>query len=228
MRRCLTDSITNLCAWLKRNRIIKLKDEFVKINLGTGLSVTTGWINVDVSLNAFFSKCPRLALKIFYRISQSKKWYSQKEYCNILRNHNFVCHNVKYGIPFPDDSVDYIYSSHLLEHLFKEDARNFLKEAYRVLKKDGIVRICVPDLEYAISLYKKRDKERALYYFFSNCKSGYFSHHKYMYDFDLLRQFLEDAGFNNIERFSYRKGKTPDIKLLDNRPEETLYVEATK
>lgn len=228
MSRRLIDSITNLCAWLKRNRIIKLKGEFAKVNLGSGLSVASGWINVDASLHAFFSKCPRFVLKMFYRISDPKKRYSQEQYCDILRNHIFVHHNVEYGVPFAGNSVDYLYSSHLIEHLFKENAMKFLKEAYRVLKKDGIFRICVPDLEYAISLYQKRDKEQALHFFFSTSKSGYFSRHKYMYDFDLLGQLLEEAGFTNIVRCSYRKGNTPDINVLDNQPEETLYVEASK
>jgi predicted SAM-dependent methyltransferase len=103
-----------------------------------------------------------------------------------------------------------------------------LKEAYRVLKGGGIIRTCVPDLEYVISLYQKGNKEQALQYFFTTSKSGYLSHHQYMYDFDLLSQILEEAGFIKIERLSYRQGKTPDIAILDNRPEETLYVEAKK
>jgi predicted SAM-dependent methyltransferase len=228
MLRRLIDSVTNFVCWVKRNRIIKPKGEIIKVNIGSGLSVAPGWINVDASLNAFFSKWPRFVLKIIYRISGSKQWYSEEGYCNILKSHNFVHHNVEYGLPFPNESIDYLYSSHLIEHLFKEDAKKLLKEAHRVLKKSGIVRICVPDLEYAISLYQKGDKEKALRYFFATSKSGYFSRHQYMYDFDLLKQLLEEAGFTNVERYAYRQGKTPDIDVLDNRPEESLYVEANK
>lgn len=229
MLRHLIDSITTFACWVKRNRIIKPKGKVVKVNIGSGLSVASGWMNVDASLNAFFSKWPRFVLKhILYRISTSKQWYSQEDYCDILRSHIFVHHNAEYGIPFPDESVDYLYSSHLLEHLFREDAKSLLKETYRVLKKGGIVRICVPDLEYAISLYQKGDKEQALQSFFTNSKSGYFSRHQYMYDFDLLRRLLEEAGFTKIERCLYREGKTPDIDVLDNRPEQTLYVEVSK
>jgi predicted SAM-dependent methyltransferase len=228
MLRRLIDFINIFTCFVKRTRIIKLKGEFFKVNLGSGLSVAPGWINVDASPHAFFSKWPRFALKIFYRISEPKKRHSKEEYCDILKSHIFVHHNVQYGIPFPENSVNYLYSSHLLEHLFKEDAKKLLKEAHRVLKKGGIIRICVPDLEYAISFYQKRDKEIALNYFFSNSKSGYFARHKYMYDHDLLRQLLEEAGFANIKRCSYRESRIPDINVLDNRPEETLYMEATK
>ena len=228
MLRWLIDFITKFVTWVKRNQIIKTKVEVVKVNIGSGLSVADGWINVDASLNTFFSKRPRFVLKMIYKISGSKQYYSQESYCDILRSHIFVHHNVEYGIPFPDESVNYIYSSHLLEHMFKEDAEKLLIEAYRVLKKCGIIKICVPDLEYAISLYQKGDKEKALHYFFATSKSGYFSRHQYIYDFDLLRQLLEKIGFTNIERCSYRQGQTPDIEVLDNRPEETLYVEASK
>lgn len=228
MFRRLIDSLTHFVCWTKRSRTIKLKDDIVKVNIGSGLSVAPGWINVDASLNAFFSKWPQSVLKILYRISGSKQWYSQKEYCNILKNHIFVHHNIEYGLPFPEKSIDYVYSSHLLEHLFKEDAKKLLKETYRVLKKGGIARICIPDLEHAISLYEIGDKEQALHYFFTTSKSGYFSRHQYMYDFDLLKKLLGEVGFTCIQHCVYRQGKTPDIEMLDNRPEETLYVEAKK
>jgi predicted SAM-dependent methyltransferase len=228
MLRRLIDSIANFMCWIKRNRIITPKGEVVKLNIGSGLSVAPGWINVDASLNAFFSKLPRFVLKILYRISESKQWYSQKEYCDILRSHIFVYHNVEYGLPFPDQSVDYLYCSHLLDFLFKEDAKKFMEEAYRVLKENGVFRICVTDLEYPLSLYSKRHTEEALSYFFPASKRGYFSRRRYMYNFDLLRHLLKEAGFTNIERCSYRHGKTRDIDVLDNRPEQTLYVEASK
>jgi len=51
------------------------------------------------------------------------------------------------GIPEPDSSADFCYSSHVLEHLNREEAKGFIAEQYRVLKPDGIIRIAVPDLE---------------------------------------------------------------------------------
>ena len=38
------------------------------------------------------------------------------------------------GIPFPDNSVDGICTSHFLEHLNDADSMNFLRECLRVLK----------------------------------------------------------------------------------------------
>jgi predicted SAM-dependent methyltransferase len=228
MLRRLLDSITNFLGWVKRNRIITPKGEVVRLNIGSGLSVVSGWINVDASLNAFFSKFPRFLLKLLYTLSDSKQWYSPEEYCDILRNHIFINHNVEYGLPFPDQSVDYLYCSHLFDFLFPEDAHKLLREAHRVLKAGGVLRICVTTLEYPLSLYSKGEIEQALGYFFPASRCGYLSRRRYMYDFDLLHRFLEEAGFADIERCTYRHGKTPDIEVLDNRPEETMYVEAIK
>lgn len=39
------------------------------------------------------------------------------------------------NLPFDDGSVDEVYSSHLVEHFFPEEAKKFFDEIYRVLKK---------------------------------------------------------------------------------------------
>jgi SAM-dependent methyltransferase len=51
------------------------------------------------------------------------------------------------GLPFPSGSATVCYSSHLLEHLDKDEARHFLDECRRVLTSKGTVRLAVPDLE---------------------------------------------------------------------------------
>jgi SAM-dependent methyltransferase len=60
---------------------------------------------------------------------------------------NIKVHNLSKGIPFDDVSVDVIYHSHMLEHLDREVAPQFMREVLRVLKPGGIQRIVVPDLE---------------------------------------------------------------------------------
>ena len=47
-------------------------------------------------------------------------------------------------LPFPSESVDVIYSCHVIEHLYYKDFRVFMKESYRVLKKGGIHVIMTP------------------------------------------------------------------------------------
>ena len=50
-------------------------------------------------------------------------------------------------IPFDDNSFDFIYCSHFLEHLSIKDVSNFLTECSRVLKNNGRARFVLPDFE---------------------------------------------------------------------------------
>lgn len=63
--------------------------------------------------------------------------------------------NLINGIPFPDESFDVVYHSQVLEHIPKEEASGFIKECFRVLKPNGIIRVVVPDLENIVNEYKK-------------------------------------------------------------------------
>ena len=61
------------------------------------------------------------------------------------------------GLPFPDSSIDIIYSSHLLEHFIYKEILSLLKECYRVLKVGGIISISVPNAKLFIDAYSKGD-----------------------------------------------------------------------
>lgn len=58
-----------------------------------------------------------------------------------------LAHNLLSGIPEPDSSFEVVYHSHVLEHFPKAKAVDFIKECYRVLQPNGIIRIAIPDLE---------------------------------------------------------------------------------
>ncbi|MGI0488949.1 class I SAM-dependent methyltransferase [Pantanalinema rosaneae CENA516] len=64
-----------------------------------------------------------------------------------------ITYDLSTGIPFPDNSFDLVYHSHLLEHLPGAIAPHFIKECYRVLRSPGILRIVVPDLEQIARTY---------------------------------------------------------------------------
>ncbi len=75
--------------------------------------------------------------------------------------------DVREGLPFDDQSVDGIRTEHFLEHLSKHDAYVFMREARRVLKKDGVLRISMPDLGETLAAYaagSKMEWERAFGY----------------------------------------------------------------
>lgn len=72
-----------------------------------------------------------------------------------------IAANLAKGIPFPDESFDVVYHSHLLEHFQKIAAAEFLRECFRVLKPNGVIRVVVPDLEaiarnYLLALEKTK------------------------------------------------------------------------
>ena len=226
MTSSLIQAINAIFGWASKNQTIKPDFPVVKVNLGSGLSVTEGWINIDFSLHAMVAKCPRFLMKIAYHKSGQKRHYQFSEYYSLLKNNVFVHHNLKYGIPFPDNSVDYIYSSHFLEHIPQGSARQLLGETFRVLKSGCTARICVPDLKYVVSLYEAGKKEEFLGYFFGS--EGWFDRHCYMYDFELLGEVLRDVGFVNIKHRAFRQGNIPDLDNMDRRPEDTLHVEAMK
>jgi predicted SAM-dependent methyltransferase len=62
-------------------------------------------------------------------------------------------HDAGMLLPFEDNSYDACYCSHVLEHLYCNDALFLLKEIYRILKPGGIVRVVVPDLEDIVRTY---------------------------------------------------------------------------
>jgi SAM-dependent methyltransferase len=64
-----------------------------------------------------------------------------------------LSHDLVKGIPFPDQSFDVVYHSHLLEHFPKSKAPSFLRECHRVLNPQGTIRIAVPDLERIVRVY---------------------------------------------------------------------------
>ena len=61
--------------------------------------------------------------------------------------------NLLAGFPFPDNSFDVVYSSHVLEHFMPQQAAYLVRESHRVLKPGGILRTVVPDLEASCKEY---------------------------------------------------------------------------
>lgn len=233
MLRSIIDFFINILGRIKRNRKISplpdVRDGLIKINLGCGLRVASGWLNIDGSLNALIASWPNWMHRLVYRFSGSHNYYSLDEYCGILGNHSFLYHDLSHGLPLHVNSVDFIYSSHFFEHLFKDDAAALLKSCARALKPGGSIRISIPDLAYAVSLYGLGKKTEMLDdYFFVEGKGSYLARHKYMYDFAMIKEALEQAGFTNVIRCEYRQGKSLDITDLDVYPEVSLFVEAER
>jgi predicted SAM-dependent methyltransferase len=212
-----------------RTRRIAVSESPVKVNLGAGIEVTDGWIHLDGSIHALAARWPRSVLSQMYRRTGTvKRAMSEREYVDRLKQHRFVFYDLSDPLPFDSDTVDYIFCSHVLEHFSRAAGESLAREIYRVLKPHGRVRLVVPDLERAVGLYNAGAREEALSFFFTEGRPGSHDQHRYMYDFVLLRSLLSSIGFVDVTRHQYREGAVPDLERLDNRPDESLYVEAVK
>lgn len=80
----------------------------------------------------------------------------EKEWVNldfVAAHEGVIAHNLLKGIPFEENTFDFVYHSHVLEHFSKEDGENLIYECFRVLKPNGVLRIAIPDLERIAKKY---------------------------------------------------------------------------
>lgn len=72
--------------------------------------------------------------------------------------------NIDRGIPLPDDSLEYIHSSHFVEHLTEKQIEFLFLEMVRVLKNDGIIEVRCPHdktiLKYYTSHFSQWSEDR--------------------------------------------------------------------
>ena len=66
---------------------------------------------------------------------------------------NVLAVDINSGLPFSSEFATICYSSHVLEHLDKAGARNLIAECFRVLKRGGVIRLVLPDLEALVREY---------------------------------------------------------------------------
>lgn len=187
-----------------------------KVNLGSGPSGKKGWINYDWGLLPFLNKYGLIKLAVLLG-------FIDKSY--LIKWPKILLVDIRKKLPLKDESVDFVYCSHVLEHFKPDIILNVLKESKRVLKKKGTLRIVVPDIKYIIKNYKNAkqfneyvfgyDKERK--YRFSMFIRG----HEWMMDKEEIKSKLIEAGFKKI-KFTNRKDI--DLKVYKGN---SLFVEAS-
>ncbi|PKM92861.1 MAG: methyltransferase [Elusimicrobia bacterium HGW-Elusimicrobia-4] len=112
---------------------------------------------------------------------------------------------------FPDNSVDLIYSCHVLEHFKRHDVVRVLKEWNRVLKKDGIIRTAVPDFEKLVEVYLKyHDLKLIIGPLFGRLDYLYNIHYN-IFDYQTLSKYLSASGFINIHHYDWRQTEHSNI-----------------
>ena len=170
------------------------------------------------------------------------------------RTADLVLDVTKEALPYDDDTVDVVFTSHTLEHIYPQQLDFVLSEFHRVLKPEtGLVRIGVPDIEVAITAYVNND-----YAFFEHSDVGQFDSqapiggllaswfystriftsselrlgegHVHSFDYDYLAYWLRQAGFRKVWRSSWHDSTLSELRgaAFDRHPNDTLFVEGTK
>lgn len=146
-------------------------------------------------------------------------------------------------LPFPDNSIDFIFNEHVLEHITQREGYSFFKECKRILKSGGVVRTATPSLTKVA--YNENDEYRN---FIRSMKWGdgkpgcgietiLFQHeHKCVYTADGLIAILYSLGFQAKEVELYQS-EFPDLVNVEGHYRvigrslndmETFCVEAIK
>jgi predicted SAM-dependent methyltransferase len=156
-------------------------------------------------------------IRPYYEIYKRKvlhKKFENKRHLNVgagngWREKNFICLdlapdveinfnlNKEKKLPFSDNYLQGIYTSHCLEHLKYSEVIYWLKEFYRTLKNNSILRIITPDMMLYLEAYEKKDC-----YFFNWIRdSG-----SYTYDCwlrSIVRQFASPVVDNYSDKELY-------------------------
>lgn len=146
--------------------------------------------------------------------------------------------DIRDGLPIASGALDYAVSIHALPELPLSDQVPALAELLRVLRPGGVLRLGLPDLAKGIDAYLRGDHG----YFKveeddASTPGGRFITHMLWYGYsrtlftsDFVAELLTKAGFTEIHErpFQVTGSPFPEITTLDNREEESFFMEASR
>ena len=168
---------------------------------------------------------------------------SSIKFAAVVREVGIIWVDAKKGLPVASESLEVIYSSHMLEHLDCDEAAEFLRGVYNAFRPGGILRVAVPDLRRIIEEYlidrdadhffgslnirahSIRTLQQKVRFLFTGDRD-----HRWMYDHASLVRLLLRSGFIDAQVMPPGKTIIPDPGPLNlsERVDESLYVEARK
>lgn len=107
-----------------------------------------------------------------------------------------------YPLDYPDDSIDIIRASHLLEHFPMAEVFKIVKHWVDKLTPNGVLKIAVPDFKQIAENYLagKDEQKTAGYIMGSQVDETEF--HKCVFDKEFLINIMLDAGLTEIKRWN--------------------------
>jgi SAM-dependent methyltransferase len=154
--------------------------------------------------------------------------------------------------PFEDESFQFVFSEHFIEHLRFEDGLKFFKETARILKRGGVIRTATPDLDFLCELrtLDSDAKKRYAEYISQNfaphmpvsgatCANTTFYGwgHAFIWNASLMQEVLKPLGFGDFKAYKPGKSSVAEFKDLEQHGKsvpaeindlETFVLEATK
>jgi len=105
-----------------------------------------------------------------------------------------------YPLSYPDNSIDEVRASHVLEHFPHGQVLDVLKEWYRIIKPGGSIKIAVPDFEFIAERYVSNQEVNVQGYV-SGGQVNEYDFHKCVFDTNGLTAVLQEAGFTHVIRW---------------------------
>lgn len=145
-------------------------------------------------------------MKVKLHLGCGKRWISGFTNIDVKRFSHVDIVGSADCLPFNDNSVDMIYTCHLLEHFKRERVEDVLREWHRVLRQKGLLRISVPDFEKLVEVYLKyRDMKLLIKGLLHGDQKNPEAVHYISFDYSYLSELLAKTGFRNIRRWDWRK-----------------------
>lgn len=128
-------------------------------------------------------------------------------------------------LPFPNDSLDAVYASEVIEHVSEPHGRLFLREVFRALRPNGVLRLTTPDLRDICRLFLDEHPSANIDQFGSVWKGGNYTRerwlnaqfhahgHQFIWSFDYLAEALRQVGFESVLRCPPRATYSPFAEL---------------
>ena len=159
------------------------------------------------------------------------------------RNSDILQLDVTVALPFENDTFDYIFSEHVIEHISYPEGAYMLEECFRVLKPGGVLRVGTPDLAFLVNLYREDEAARHsrtqleqefLEYFLANeikdreinAPVDFDTYlinkfvrawgHEFIYDEKSLRHMMKTLGFTEITRCEVMESAHQALCGLEN------------
>jgi SAM-dependent methyltransferase len=210
----------------------------LRLHLGCGSTVAPGWVNIDKSPNVYLARAPRLR-KALWRAGVLTRTQASADFPE-----GVVRMDVTRGLPYPDGSAEFVYTSDMIEQLPRWRALELCRECRRVLAPGGAARVVTPDLAAMVRAYDEgeisswptpadafmarlgayREEPGTL----AQRLARRLAHQaaQWAYDERSLDHLLREGGFSEVTFWPPGEGTVPDLARLEVRSEGHIFAEA--